>query len=209
MPDLHHLLVFLPVALLISLSPGPNNLLAFRNGMRTRTGLAVAAVGGRILAFAGMLGLVVAGLSAVLTTSHVVFEVVKWTGAVYLVGIGLHAVWANRRAGHVDTPQDAPVTGAWRLARQEFITAAANPKAMLVFTALLPQFVPQGAGGGELATLGVVYLVAETGGAAAWVVGGRWLARRRLSRTVLRRINRAFGAVFVALGAGLAVEAPQ
>jgi threonine/homoserine/homoserine lactone efflux protein len=212
----NQLLMFLPAALLVSLSPGPNNLLAFRNGIHTGTRSAVAALLGRLVAFAGMLTLVVAGLSAVLTASQTVFEILKWVGATYLVAVGIHIVWKNRRAvrppreaaGEID---DIPVAGAVGLAAQEFMTAAANPKALLVFTAFLPQFVSPGAGhtASQLAVLGVVYLGVEAAAATVWIIGGHWLARRQLPGNTMRRINRSFGLIFIGLGGGLALSTPD
>lgn len=211
----NQLLVFLPAAALVSLSPGPNNLLAFRNGMRTGSRSAIAAVLGRLVAFTGMLTLVVTGLSAVLTTSQLAFVILKWVGAAYLVGIGLHIIWAHRRTQSASPAAEGSFPGrpasGWTLARQEFITAAANPKALLVFTAFLPQFVHPAAGHStaQLAALGVVYLAVELAAATMWIVGGLWLGQRRLPQDAIRRLNRGFGVVFVGLGSSLALSSPQ
>jgi threonine/homoserine/homoserine lactone efflux protein len=209
----NQLLVFLPAAILVSLSPGPNNLLALRNGLRARARAAASAVLGRLFAFTLMLALVVAGLSAVLTTSHLTFMILKWVGAAYLAGVGVHIIWANRPAAVPAAVADAGVRSAASasvrsLATQEFVTAAANPKALLVFTAFLPQFVNPGAGHSstQLMLLGMTFLGVEAAAAIAWITGGWWLGNRRLTHDTLRRITRSFGPVFLGLGASLALS---
>lgn len=90
------LAVFIPAALAVAASPGANNLLAFRNGLRSGFPSAVLALAGRFTAFAIMLALVVAGLGAILHTSQVAFEVLRVVGAVFMVGLGAWIIWSAR-----------------------------------------------------------------------------------------------------------------
>ncbi len=111
----------------------------------------------------------------------------------------------DERAGEerAGSPPDVPVR---RLAAQEFVTAAANPKALLLFTAFLPPFVLPGGAPAEvqLLALGVLYTVCEAATALVWAASGRVLAARGLRPATLRRLDRASGGALVAFGGGLA-----
>lgn len=203
---------FVPAAALLAASPGANNLLALRNGIRSGMRPAAIALLGRLSAFAIMLALVVAGLAVVLNRSQQVFEVLKWAGAGYLIALGVRTLWIThpRRwvRAHPAGATERSAVGTEKLTVQEFTTAAANPKALLLFTAFLPQFTSIGHGNisAQLALLGVLYISIETLTAIGWAAVGRWIGVRAVSRNTMRRIDRASGLVFVGLGGSLAAE---
>lgn len=210
------LAAFIPAALAVAASPGANNLLAFRNGLRSGFASAVLALAGRFLAFAIMLGLVVTGLGAILHTSQPTFEALRGVGAVVMVALGGWIIWS---AGA--RPQESPAaetadSGGHRssarpatLAIQEFVTAAANPKALLLFTAFLPPFVDvarnAAPAGVQLGLLGALYIVCEAATALIWAGSGRWLAARGVTKRTVRRLDQASGGALVVFGGGLAV----
>ncbi|QPH55129.1 LysE family translocator [Pontivivens ytuae] len=180
---LAQLLIFIPAAFLVAMSPGANNLLAFSNGSRAGFGAAIRALAGRLVAFALMIGLVAAGLGAVLATSKLAFTLIKWAGAAYLL-------WLAVRMWSAPVEQGAPPPV--RMMRAEFLTAMSNPKAVLLFTAFLPQFVVGDTGiSGQLMALGVVYIAVEGAAAALWAGGGAWLGARALSAARRKIIDRA------------------
>jgi len=135
--DYATLLLFVPACFAINMAPGPNNLLSISNATRYGLRAAWLAGAGRLIAFAGMIALASAGLAVVLHTSQLLFMVIKTVGALYL----FYIAWQLWRA--VPEAEGEAQAGAtlWQLARQEFFVAAGNPKAILVFTAFLPQFV--------------------------------------------------------------------
>lgn len=209
------LAVFVPAALAVAASPGANNLLAFRNGLRQGLRPAAVALTGRFAAFAIMLGVVITGLGALLHTSQTAFEILRVVGATVMVALGVWVVWSARAASvsEEDPPeQESERTrgvAAWKLAAQEFVTAAANPKALLLFTAFLPPFVSAqpgaAAAGAQLVALGTLYMVCEAATALGWVAAGRVLAGRRLRPVTLRRVDQASGGALIAFGGGLAL----
>lgn len=153
------LALFLPACFALNMAPGPNNLLSISNA--TRYGLRTACVAGmgRLLAFAIMIALASAGLAVVLQTSELVFYGIKIIGAAYLFYLA-YQLWSADPQAEVE-PQEARA-GLWQLARQEFFVAAGNPKAILIFTAFLPQFVDPGADvGHQFAVLGALFLLLE------------------------------------------------
>lgn len=157
--DLATLSLFLPACFALNMAPGPNNLLSVSNSTRYGYRTACIAGLGRLLAFAGMIALASAGLAVVLQTSALLFYAIKIVGAAYL----FYLAWQLWRAnpGAEAAASDAPA-GILTLARQEFLVAAGNPKAILIFTAFLPQFVnPNQPVPAQFALLGALFLLLE------------------------------------------------
>ncbi|MBE1584522.1 LysE family translocator [Nonomuraea angiospora] len=135
---------FVPAALLVSLIPGANQLLGLSNAVRHGTMAALAGIGGRLAAFVVLVGLVVAGLGATLAASATALTVIKWVGVGYLAWLGISSLWQARQARQALSGAEAPPApsggGVWPLVGNEFVVAISNPKALLLFAALLPQF---------------------------------------------------------------------
>lgn len=191
-------LFFLPACFAINLAPGPNNLLSIN--VAARHGFMTAFLGGtgRLVAFATMIALAATGLAVVLHASEWFFLAIKLAGAAYLIWLAIQ-LWRSD-APAVDTAQEQPASLA-RIARQEFLVAAGNPKAILVFTAFLPQFVDIGKPMlPQFAALGMSFLVLECVAIALYSWAGmhlgKWLVRAR----VRRWFNRCCGAFLAAIG---------
>ena len=201
---LSQLAAFLPAALLVAVSPGANNLLAFSHGTRAGFGPSVASLGGRFAAFALMIVAVAFGLGAVLESSELAFATVKWLGVAYLAWLGLR-LFRSR-----ELPVAADGSGGARadvgaLARREFTVAVTNPKASLLFTAFLPQFVlgdepfvPQ------LLMLGIVYIGVEFAAACGYAGGGALVRRVDMTPARARTLNRTSGTMMFGAAALLA-----
>lgn len=182
--DLATLSLFLPACFALNMAPGPNNLLSVSNATRYGYRRACVAGIGRLLAFAGMIALAAAGLAVVLQTSELLFYGIKIIGAGYL----LYLAWQLWRANPAaEDAVAAPENGLLALARQEFLVAAGNPKAILIFTAFLPQFVdPARAITPQFMLLGVLFLLLEWIAISAYAYMGlhmrRWFAEPRGKR---------------------------
>ncbi|WP_207866058.1 LysE family translocator [Pseudomonas sp. 58(2021)] len=182
--DLATLSLFLPACFALNMAPGPNNLLSVSNATRYGYRRACVAGVGRLLAFAGMIALAAAGLAVVLQTSELLFYGIKIVGAGYL----LYLAWQLWRANPAaEDAVAAPANGLLALARQEFLVAAGNPKAILIFTAFLPQFVdPNRAITPQFMLLGVLFLLLEWIAISAYAYMGlhmrRWFAEPRGKR---------------------------
>ncbi len=182
--DLATLSFFLPACFALNMAPGPNNLLSVSNSTRYGYRTACIAGIGRLLAFAGMIALASAGLAVVLQTSELLFYGIKIGGAAYLFYLAWQLWRADTGPGAIT--QGAPA-GLMTLARQEFLVAAGNPKAILVFTAFLPQFVdPNQAVTPQFAVLGALFLMLEWIAIGAYAYMGlhmrRWFAKPRGKR---------------------------
>ncbi|PVZ19531.1 MULTISPECIES: LysE family translocator [unclassified Pseudomonas] len=196
------LLLFIPACFALNLAPGPNNLLALNNATQHGWRVACLAGLGRLAAFSVMIALAALGLATILVASQWAFAVIKTVGAFYLLWLAVQ-LWRAPvpEQARFGAPIAANVPG---LMRTELLVAAGNPKAILIFTAFLPQFLelnqpplPQ------FAVLGMLFLVLE------WVAIGiyAWLglhARRWLATRSARRLfNRASGTLLGAAGTGL------
>jgi threonine/homoserine/homoserine lactone efflux protein len=200
--DASTLALFIPACFALNMAPGPNNLLSVSNASRYGFRRSCLAGAGRLVAFAGMIALASAGLAAVLHTSELLFYGIKTAGAVYL----FYLAWQLWRAkpGEDARAGAAQAAGWWQLARQEFFVASGNPKAILIFTAFLPQFVdPAGPVGAQFFVLGVLFLLLEVVAMAAYSWMGarmqKWFAQPR-GKTIF---NRTWGRQQGGAGMGL------
>ncbi len=196
-------LAFLPAALLVAASPGANNLLALANGMRSGLAAASAALVGRLAAFATMIALVILGLGAVLAASEIAFAAIKWVGVAYLVWLGV-GLWRSDDLPLASAPGTAPAP-VTRLAVREFWVGLTNPKAVLLFTAFLPQFIdPAGPWAAQFLPLGLAYLAVEAAAASGYALAGSRIRALRLGAVGARRVKRCAGGMMLAAAAWLA-----
>ncbi|MEQ5842180.1 LysE family translocator [Paraburkholderia acidicola] len=191
-------LFFLPACFAINMAPGPNNLLSINVAARHGFMTAFVAGTGRLISFALMLVLAATGLAVVLHASEVFFLAIKLTGAAYLVWLAIQ-LWRSD-ASPMDTPKQDDAS-LWRIARQECLVAAGNPKAILVFTAFLPQFVdiakpmlPQ------FTVLGATFLVLECVAIALYSWAGMHLGKWLTRSKVRRWFNRCCGTFLGVIG---------
>ncbi|WP_060481968.1 LysE family translocator [Pseudomonas sp. NBRC 111119] len=201
--DLASLLLFIPACFALNMAPGPNNLLSLHNASRYGLRTACVAGGGRLLAFSAMIALAAMGLAVVLHTSAYLFWVIKLAGAAYL----FYIAWQLWRApvGQVAEAAELP-RGTWQLARQEFLVAAGNPKAILIFTAFLPQFVSVGSTtpvSEQFLWLGVLFLLLEWVAIALYAGLGTYLQRWFAQPRPRRLFNRVSASLLGCAGIGL------
>ena len=182
---LQQLMIFLPAALLLGASPGANNLLAFISATKAGWLRTAKGVFGRLAAWAVLVVLVSLGLDVLLRTSELAFVALKWIGVAYLLYLAFQFWTAN-----VSNDLEAPEVST--LMRREFLTLMGNPKAYLLLTAFLPQFVNDAAPlMPQLFVLGTLYLLVEGVAALIWVTAGTLVGAHALTPLRRRIINRA------------------
>ncbi len=182
---IQQLLIFLPAALLLGASPGANNLLAFISATKAGWFKTAKSIIGRLAAWAVLVVLVSLGLDALLRTSEFAFVALKWLGVAYL-GYLAWRFWMADVSIEIEAPEVST------LMRREFLTLMGNPKAYLLLTAFLPQFVTDAAPlMPQLFTLGAIYLVVEGAAALIWVTAGTLVGAHALTPLRRRIINRA------------------
>ena len=199
------LFAFLGAALLVTLSPGPDNLLVLSLGIARGRRAGVAFGLGCGLGCLSHTLLAALGVSALIAASPAAFTLLKLVGGGYLVYLGVQAL---RSSGRLDTPEAASVQESeLRLFARGLFANAINPKVVLFFLAFLPQFVDSARGDAafQIAQLGLVFTAqaALLFALLGWFSGhvGAWLKRHGRAGLWL---DRAAGAVFVGLGVKLA-----
>lgn len=136
------LLMYVVVAFFYVISPGPAIFLAIYNGAMHGVKVVMVSALGNILGLLLLSSLAMSGLSAILMTSATLFLVVKVVGASYLIYLGVRQLLASRKA--MTLQQDVGSVPARSLTasfKEGFVVAATNPKPILFFTALFPQFL--------------------------------------------------------------------
>jgi threonine/homoserine/homoserine lactone efflux protein len=180
--------MFLVVALVVIVSPGPDFALTVRNSLRDG-GLATAlgvVTGQLVWALA-----TAAGIAALLVASHPAFVALRIAGAAYLIWLGLTAL--RRRGAHELVPHRGSPYG------QGLLNNLGNPKMPIFFTSLLPQF---GASFAALALHGVAFAALTL----AWLAVVARIGRALGTGRVRRAIDVVTGLVLVAFGVRLATE---
>ncbi|NLC37457.1 MAG: LysE family transporter [Alcaligenaceae bacterium] len=193
-------LVFLLASVGLSLSPGPNGLLALTHGAIHGTRRTSYTILGGAVGFIAIIALCMFGIGALIKASVVWLTILKWVGGLYLVWLGIQ-VW--RSPAIAITTLSKPVhTKGRTLFLQGLLSAGTNPKGLLFFSAFLPQFIDPHRSLFEqfvvvAATFAATEALTEYGLAGAAHRVRPWLAR------VGKRFNQACGGLFIAIGAVL------
>jgi homoserine/homoserine lactone efflux protein len=198
----HRWSLFALTELVLCLTPGPAVLFVVATGLGQGTRRAIWANVGILSGNAFYFLLSAAGLGAVLVASHQAFLVVKYVGAAYLIYLGI-ATFVGRGIG-LQAAADRSSEPGVRVLGRAFATQAANPKALLFFAALLPQFIaPNEPVARQLLTLCLTSMVVEFAVLLAYgALAGR--ASRVLQRPrFATATNRAAGGLLVGAGVGL------
>ncbi|OHU85048.1 MULTISPECIES: LysE family translocator [Pseudoalteromonas] len=203
--DFTTLLLFVPACFALNMAPGPNNLLALNNAQRY--GLAAAIMGGlgRLVAFMIMIALVTSGLAVVLLTSQWLFFTVKIMGAGYLF-------WLAVKLWRAPSIQDEPLIhqaarSSLQLSKQECLLALGNPKAILIFTAFLPQFIdPTAAVMAQSIALGALFLLLELTVICLYAALGAFSKNWLKQRHIQQYFNRLCATFIASLGIAMLME---
>lgn len=195
-------IAFTVLEAVLCLVPGPAVLFVMGQGLVQGPRPAVAASVGILSANAAYFAVSATGLGALLLASYELFFAIKWLGVAYLLWIGAKALLARPEALAVRRAAPAP---AWRVLRRGFLVQAANPKSILFFGALLPQFVdPSGDVPLQMLVLGVTSAVVEFVVLAMYGgLAGR-LRRFATRPEVALWFERAAGGLLIAAGLGMA-----
>lgn len=194
-------LAFLLAAILIAVSPGPGAATSMSVGLRHGYLAALRAIGGLQAALLIQLGIVFAGLGALLMASTTAFEIMKFIGAGYLVWLGIQK-WREIPHALDDTSAVNRPNG---LFLQGLLVNLTNPKAIVFMAALTPQFIDPA----RSQWLQFLILSATMCGVDTLVMSGYALLASRLRRWLrdlraMKAQNRFFGGVFVGAGVLLA-----
>ncbi|MFE1933334.1 LysE family translocator [Streptomyces sp. NPDC059474] len=193
---------FLAVDLLLVFTPGADWAYAIAAGLRDRS--VVPAVAGLIAGYAGYTLLAVAGLVVLVASSATVLTVLTVAGAAYLMWLGCGVL---RQPATLTASTETMASSPWQIALKGAGISGLNPKALLLYFSLFPQFIHPSGGWPVAAQTGLLGTVHMTACAAVYLAVGV------LARTVLktrpsaaRAVTRVSGVMMIAIGGLLLVE---
>lgn len=193
-------LAFIAASVVITVIPGPTVALVFGNSLTHGTRAGLLNVAGTQLALAGMMVVLVVGLSSVVATMGWLFDWLRWAGAAYLIYLG----WKMLRASGTLDPSVATPKPHGGFFLQGFLVMASNPKVPVFFGAFIPQFVsPSGDHTTQIIVLcATAMVIAAISDSVYAILTGR--ARALFSRRRVRMLSAAGGVTLIGGGIWLA-----
>lgn len=203
-----HIFAFAAVAVVLIAIPGPSVLFTISRALTVGRRSALLTVTGNEIGEFMQVAAVAFGGGALVERSAGIFAAVKWAGAAYLVYLGVQAIRHRQSMSEALAVRAAPV-GPLRAVRDGFAVGVTNPKTIVIFVAVLPEFTDRAAGQlpvqAQMLILGsmfaVIALVLDSAWAAAAGTARQWLAR---SPRRLALIGGTGGLVMIGLGISIA-----
>jgi RhtB (resistance to homoserine/threonine) family protein len=195
-------LLYVAAVLVLTVTPGPSVLMCISTSVQHGPRRALAASLGSTTAIACIMLLSMLGLGTVLASSELLFTALKWLGAGYLAYLGVSSLLSKE--SNLAVPNSSlPAAGSRALFARGMLVGASNPKAMLFFGALFPQFIePSAPQVSQFLILGVTFIFFELFWLTIYAITAararHWLQRPRRAKL----FNRVTGAVFL-IAAGL------
>jgi homoserine/homoserine lactone efflux protein len=191
-------LLYLAAAIGLSLTPGPNGLLALTHGAIYGNRRTLNTIAGGLFGFAVVIGLSMFGIGALLAAASELLIVLKILGGAYLVWLGIQ-VWRSPAIGATQTTRGMT---NWGLVQSGALAALSNPKGILFFVAFLPQFInPNSSLLLQFLIMAGTFLAVEF--VYEFVVATMATKIQPFLARFGRRVNRVFGSLFIGIGVAL------
>lgn len=197
-------------AMIIILAPGPSVLFVIARAIAWGRKVAVVTVAGNVVGAFVLSSLVAFGLGPILQRSDLAFAAVQWGGGLYLVYLGIDAI-RKRRVHAADMTNKGPAEPKiFQSVRDGFMVGVLNPKGLVFYAAVLPQFIDRDRGHitSQLLFLGALFSI------LAFISDGSWgllagTARAWLSgeATRLEKLRAAGGFIMILLGTAVIISA--
>jgi threonine/homoserine/homoserine lactone efflux protein len=205
-PSVETLVTFALAGIVLVVIPGPSVLFIVGRALAHGRRAALTSVAGNTTGASLVVVVVALGLGAVAAQSVAVFTVLKLVGAAYLIYLGVHTF---RTRGDLAELLGRPAGGAdRRMYWQGVVVGFTNPKVLVFFAAVLPQFVDTGAGSptSQMLVLGLLFALIAAGLDSLWgMAAGTARAWFATSPARLRRLGGAGGLMMIVMGTGLAL----
>ena len=193
---------YLAATIILSLTPGPGVFSSISSGLHHGVRLGVWNAVGMQAANLVYVLVVALGLGAILIASETLFEIVRWVGVGYLLYLGI-VTWRAKPRGSEDEADHART--AREIFTHGFLVNITNPKGMIFFAAIFPQFIdiarPQAV---QYGILGATTLVTDLVIMTLYVALAAKVLRAMREPSHLAWVNRGLGSMFVTAGLALA-----
>jgi len=197
---LHTWLLYLVAVIGLSLTPGPNGLLALSHGALHGHRKALFTVAGSVLGFTLLMALSMLGIGTLLQASADILVLLKWLGGAYLIWLGIQ-LWRAPTL-HLQLERPARSSRGEQLFSQGLLAALSNPKVILFFAAFLPQFIRPGSPLWlQFVLMAATFAVVE--GATEYLLARTAQRIRPWLQRSGRAFNRSCGGLFALMGAAL------
>jgi threonine/homoserine/homoserine lactone efflux protein len=198
------LVVFASIVFLIAIIPGPNALLVLFTSLAKNRIMALANVAGVALGFIIHAFISALGLSLLITQSETAFIALQWLGILYLLWLGLNHIKAGVNLKPLNIPKTNQVNSLFRNFIKGLLTNLLNPKIVLFYLSIFPQFVSQDAVLSESLILGIIQAIVVSLWFGVVIILAESFKRFFVNAKNARRLNFLSGGIFIAFSAKLA-----
>jgi len=202
------ILLFSMTVFVASIIPGPSMLLALSHGMHYGAKRTIASAMGNVTVTLIQASISIAGLGTVLIASENIFYLIKWAGAAYLIYIGISILCSSKM---LISSREFNHATQWHSLRKMYLQSAfvtaGNPKAIVFFTAVFPQFIdPNAAYLSQFCILISICAFIAFNCFMIYAIGGQKIVSLFSKATIGKYIKRVIGGTFIGAGIGLAVS---
>ncbi|WP_018390227.1 LysE family translocator [Ancylobacter sp. FA202] len=194
-------LAYVLVSAAQSATPGPSTLFLVNNALALGWRRALGALSGDLVAIGLLATLSVVGVGALLFACPIAFMALRLLGASYVIWLGWSYIRSPSPQEGAPATETAPTRGTLALWLQSFGVGISNPKAVLFFAALFPQFIPAESGPFVLVLLVVTFVIVKLVVLGGYALGARHLVRRLRRPEHARRGRMLTGIIFMVFGA--------
>ncbi|MGL1930852.1 MAG: LysE family translocator [Desulfotalea sp.] len=202
------ILIFSITVFVASVIPGPSMLLALTHGMHYGAKRTIASAMGNVTVTLLQASISIAGLGTILIASETTFQLIKWAGAAYLIYMGISMLYSSKMspsASELNQPNE--LISLRKMFLQSAFVTAGNPKAIVFFTAVFPQFIaPNEAYLSQFCILISICAFIAFNCFMIYAIGGQKIVSIFSKATTGKYIQRVIGSTFIAAGIGLATS---
>jgi len=192
-------LIFLLTTAVVIFTPGAAAISVASQGAANGGRRALAGVAGIASANVIYFALSATGIASLIIASNLMFQIIKWVGVAYLVWLGCHAIFSA--SGPIQVAKSKASSSLGRLFSQGFVIEFANPKALMYFAAILPQFLdPASPILPQILIMGFTTLFIDLTSYTAYAYLGDRIARGGLKNWIVTLINKTAGGALLFAG---------
>lgn len=202
------IMLFSTTVFIASIIPGPSMLLALTHGMQYGAKRTIASAMGNVTVTLIQASVSIVGLGAILIASETIFQCIKWAGAAYLIYMGVGILRSSTMLLSPNEANDSTKGNSLRrMYLQAAFVAAGNPKAIVFFTAVFPQFIdPDAAFLVQSSILMSICAFIAFSCFMIYAMGGQKIVSLFSQARIGKPIKRIIGGTFIGAGIGLAVS---
>ncbi len=201
--DIELYLFFLVTTVMLIIVPGPAAITVATQGASHNSKITFISIFGVASADAFFFILSATGIASLIVASSLVFSIIKWFGVAYLIFLGASAIFTKAGAINIEA-QSIKISPA-KAFTQGLVVQLANPKALLYFSALLPQFIdPNEPVVFQMLLMGLTCFLADLLVYTMFGRMGKQLSKKQVKSWVIRIINKVAGITLISTGIKMA-----